>query len=115
MADPIQPDFKKLKSILLTSAIQQKNNPLYQVINTLLDFLTQLVKGFNGVIGINTTTGGLKNQQYLTWQDNLATLPNSKNLLAGSNITFTDTAGKRTVSSTAGEVSFVRIFLMMGG
>lgn len=88
----------KLQSILLQSGIQQTNQPLYQVINQLI----QAVRDSNtGVIEITGGGGGggpLADQHYLTSQNDLVTLPNSRQLLAGDNVTFDDSVfGERTV------------------
>lgn len=46
------PDLSRLKSQLLTSGVQQSNNPLWQVINQLVDALQRVNNGLNsGTIG----------------------------------------------------------------
>lgn len=45
-----QPDLSKLKTTLLTSAIQQENNPLYQTILGIIEGLQKILKLINGNI-----------------------------------------------------------------
>lgn len=46
---------------------------------------------------------GINNEHFLTWQDDSAILPNSRQLLAGNGISFDDSvAHQRTISSVVG-------------
>ncbi len=86
----------RLRSTLLKSGLQQKDQPLFQVIDTLLDVFRESLTGITGQISGNT---GLAAQNYLTWLDNLVTLPNSKQLIDGENVVFDDSiAGQRIVN-----------------
>ena len=93
----------RLKSQLMTSGLQQKDNALFQVINQLIDFLR--------IISISASTNSTaiagnfasKNSDFLTWSDQASSLPNSRNLIAGSGITFDDTIiNERTIASVGG-------------
>lgn len=91
MADvtTIQKRLTKLQSILLISNLQHENQPLYQVINQLIQSLSESL----GLIvtdiedaGGGGTAGG--DETFLTVGDELATLPNSNQLVAGDNVSF---------------------------
>ena len=105
--DPSFPNFLKLRAVLVNSRIQVTNKALYQVINQILEGSSQLVDTINNRLQqLIATTGapgtGLANQNYLTHQDDSVILPNSRQLLAGTGITFDDTAAnQRTINSTA--------------
>lgn len=89
----------KLQSILLTSGLQQKDQPLYQVISQLIK---AIIDSNLGVVAITGGGGGgsLSDQHYLTHQNDLVALPQSRQLLAGTNITFDDSVfGERTVNA----------------
>lgn len=93
------PQLDKLKSILLKSSLQQENAALYQVIVSLIDYLKNTATQVNAVTsGSGSGGGGVFNQPYLTHQNALATLPQSRELLPGDNVVFDDsTFGERTV------------------
>lgn len=80
----------RLKSQLMDSGLQQKDNPLFQVVNQLISYLRQL-QGFtnDSVTNLNNTSAP-KILDYLTWTDESIKLPNSRNLLAGTGIAFDD-------------------------
>jgi hypothetical protein len=93
-------DLDRLKSTLLTSGLQKKDNNLYQVINQLIE----AVRTFQlTVIGSSGGGGGIVGTgPFLTWDNGLASLPNSRQLLAGSRISFDDSVfGFRTISADA--------------
>lgn len=97
-------DLNRLFSALLNTGLQTKDNPLYQVIYLLIQALKQL----QDIIFGTNITGGLINQSYLTVNNDTAVLPNSRQLLPGTNITFDDTIpGKRTINSTTGSEVFI--------
>lgn len=59
MADVPIPQLDRLKAQLLTSGLQQRNQPLFQVINQLIDAVRQGVDELNSaIITINNTGGG---------------------------------------------------------
>jgi hypothetical protein len=77
----------KLQSILLQSGLQQSNQPLYQVITQLI----QAVRDSNiGVVEITGGSGGgpLSDKTFVTTSDELASLPNSSQIIAGDNLSF---------------------------
>lgn len=95
------PRLDKLKSILLRSSIQQENAALFQVINSLIDYLQQSNLEIITVVTGSGSGSGLANQHYLTTQNDLGNLPNSSQILAGTNITFdTSVPGQLTVNVT---------------
>lgn len=91
-------DLKRLKAQLLTSGLQQTNNALFQVINQLIDALTDsLGTGSGGIITVDLTA--VKNKTYLTELNETAFLPSSRQILAGFGITLDNSvAGKLTIS-----------------
>lgn len=96
------PNLNKLQSILQTSGLSESNNALYQVINQLINATKQLQLSQSQSINGNTTDiTTLEDQEYLTSADDHLVLPNSRQLLAGTNILFNDTvANQRTISAT---------------
>lgn len=88
----------KLLSVLMTSGLQNKDQPLFQV---LVGLIKALIATNEGVITATTTANGggpLSDQPFLTHQNVLAQLPQSRQLLAGDNINFDDSVfGERTV------------------
>ncbi len=114
-------DLDRLKAILLTSGLQKKDNNLYQVISQLLE----AVRIFQTtVLGSSGGGGGIVGAgPFLTWTPDLVSLPNSRNLVAGSGITFDDTVfGIRTVDAqgrewsvlTNGDLSFPELVFAGG-
>ncbi len=95
------PQLDRLKAQLLTSGLSQKNQPLYQIIRDLINAIRQSVDEIAEAAGIPGGGGGstLFDKNYITWTNELASLPNSRNLLAGTGITFDDSVvGQRTVN-----------------
>lgn len=107
-------DFSKLKSILANARIQDSNNALYQTIFSLIEQIDQFKKETDGriaglavVIEGESSGGGsgegdlplVQNQTFLTATNQVSTLINSRELLAGDNVTFDDTvANQRTIN-----------------
>ncbi len=88
----------RLTTWLNQANLQQTNNPLWQVINSLIKATRELQVDTEASISGGPGGGGLANQQYLTWTNNLATLPFSRQLMAGDNVTFDDSVfGQRTI------------------
>jgi hypothetical protein len=99
--EPVSVDLNRLKSTLLKSGLQQDNNPLYEVIRQLIDAVRQNQKITTD--SITVITGALPNEDYLTHSDESAALPNSRELLAGTGVTFDDgTANERTIAVGTG-------------
>jgi hypothetical protein len=102
-----QPEFADLKGILAQS--KQTENPLYQTVQEIIERLTQLQLLLNEDIKgkLNdadaTKKFATKFATYLTQQDETGQLPNSLQLLAGTNITFDITIpNKLTINATGG-------------
>ena len=95
------PDLDKLKSILLTSGTQQKNPALHQVIWSLIDFVKQNINAINTSVGSPSGGGGAGaiNQSILTVNDDQATLPNSRQLRAGSGVHLMNNGRQLVVGS----------------
>jgi hypothetical protein len=90
----------RLITWLNQSTLQTTNNPLYQVIKTLIQ-AAQEFQSEQEVI--NATAGGvitgLEDADFLTHSNEAALLPNSRELIAGTSISFDDTVvNERTVN-----------------
>ena len=103
-----QPEFADLKGIL---AQTQENNSLYQTLFVLIDRLSQMkvvtaeqLEEINNSISSSETIINItanKKATYHTKDDETLNLPNSWQLLAGTNITFDDTVpNKRTINAS---------------
>ena len=77
----------KLQSILLQSELQQTNQPLYQVIKQLIQAVIDSNIGVVAITG-GTGSGPISDKTYVTTGNELASLPNSSQLIAGDNIAF---------------------------
>ncbi len=99
------PDLNRLQAQLLTSGLQQKDPPLYQVISQLIANAIRLQALTDELIAGNTTDiSTLLLATFITHTDEAATLINSRNLLAGTNVTFDDaTPNERTINVSAAE------------
>lgn len=103
-ADNSPIDLSRLKANLLTSGLQQKDNPLFQVINQLIQFVEANIGNITTVISGGGSGGGLSNASYLTVNPE-GGLPNSKQELAGDFIAFDDSIiGERTISGSNWDV-----------
>ena len=105
-----QPNFATLKSTLAQT--KGTEHPLYQTIQILIERLMQFQgitveqlgdvnNSVNDVLSIVNNLAD-KTRTYITVGDEVIHLPNSVQLLAGSNVTFDDTVpNKRTINVTA--------------
>lgn len=93
------PDLDRLKSQLLTSGLQQKDFPLYQVIDQLIQALRQTINTLDDALGISDGTGTSFNQTFTTVAPEKASLPNSRQLTAGQGIQFNDTFTRLVINS----------------
>lgn len=89
----------KLKSQLLTSGVQQSNQPLWQVISQLIDSLKEVNAATINQISGGGGGGGLSNQTYLTHQNDLVALPNSRQLWPGFGIQLNDQGQKIVIGA----------------
>ena len=88
----------RLKSQLLTSGLSQRDQPLFQIINQLIDAL-------RGTINITTGGGGsgaIGTQTFITLANEIASLPNSFQAIAGNGIQFTKQGHKLLISANPG-------------
>lgn len=92
------PSIDRLKSQLLTTGLQQKDYPLYQVINQLIDFLKQSISEIELQINGGGSGPSIGNQSFLTYNNDSAVLPNSAQLLPGSGITFNKIGNKLIIN-----------------
>jgi hypothetical protein len=116
----VEQDFAQLLTVLDNSRLQVDNNALYQVIKELIvaaqknkivnvkqfnDIINKLIDIGNTINNINGVLNSIKTLSPLTVNDDSLILPNSRQLLAGTNVAFDDTVpNKRTinVSGTGG-------------
>src|SRR5690348_12689277 len=117
-----QPDFSDLETTLNNARIQVTNNALYQTIRALIQKVTQfqqvvvtnIDKTTANITQITAIITGSQLATYLTATSQTPILPNSRQLLAGTGITFDDTVpNKRTISSSAASDE-IDPFLLMG-
>ena len=90
--------FARLKSQLLNTGLSQKDQPLFQVINQLIDNLQATANEVSAVT--SGSSGGLGGATFYT-KDEEGGLPNSSQLLPGQGIEFLHAPSGRTVIHTA--------------
>jgi hypothetical protein len=78
----------KLQSTLLTSGLSQSNQALYQVINQLIQAVIDSNVGVVEITGGGGGGGPLSDRTFVTTTDELATLPNSSQIIAGDHVSF---------------------------
>lgn len=103
-------DPSQLKLKLLTSGLRKTNTPLHEVISQLIDAVTGVSSTVTVVTGSTSSTNtptGLP-QTFLTENLEQATLPNSRQLVAGPNIILTDLPDKLEISSSGGLVTILQ-------
>jgi len=102
---PIEkPEYADLITSLANSGQQTKNNALYQTIYLLLQRLTKSkILLDKDLEEIDNVVNELKNLTFITLDNETIKLPNSRRLLAGTNVAFDDSVdGERTVNVIAG-------------
>lgn len=99
-----QPDFSSLFASLTNSKTQVQNYSLYQTIFFLIQNTSKSRDLLVAAVDtINEEISAILASSFLTENDETAEFPNSRQLLAGTGITFDDTvAGARTVNSSGG-------------
>ena len=105
---PKQPNFSQLVTSLDNSKTQKTNYALYQTIFLLIKLVTQsrdLI--VDDLKDINEQLAEIFAATFLTVDDESNDFPNSRQLLAGTNITFDDTiAHQRTINATGGSGNY---------
>lgn len=101
----MDPRFTRLKTWLQNADLQKKNFPLYQVISGLIDFLNKEQAITNTeVSNTGSSVSSIANSDILTFSDESAFLPQSKELIAGDSITFDDSVpNERSINVTKDE------------
>lgn len=103
---PEQPDFSTLFTSLSNSRLQSTNNALYQTIFFLIQNTN--ISRDQLIDAIDVIDQGLSDigaASFLTIEDETATFPNSRQLIAGPGIVFDDSnAGERVISTGAGGI-----------
>lgn len=95
-------DLDRLRAQLLASGIQRTNNALFQVIDRII---TELRNTSNTATTAQTTSGGVSSTlsalTLITDTDQSASLPNSRRLIAGDNVSFDNSvANQKTIDVT---------------
>jgi hypothetical protein len=90
----------RLKSQLLTSNLSQQNQPLFQIINQLIDAVRQTLSGVAVITGSGGGGGSILSQSFITINNDQATLANSRRIVAGNGIFF-NIDGERITIHTA--------------
>jgi len=99
-------DLDRLEIVLVKAGIQTTNNPLYQVILQLIRTLKQTRDEINAtIVAGGSVVTGLENGHFLTHTDESVLLPQSRQLIPGTNITFDDTVANQRTINAAGSVS----------
>lgn len=90
----------RLITWLNQSTTQTTNNSLYQTIFYLIRAVKELQNETDAAIsGIPVVPAGIEDLDFLTHSDESAILPNSRQLIAGTNVSFDDTiVNQRTVN-----------------
>lgn len=102
MADFVDP-IDRLRGQLLTSGLQVKDNPLWQVIDQLIASVQKIQKlTGQSITTIINNAGASANLTYATITDETALLPFSRRIAAGTNITIDiSVAGVITINATS--------------
>lgn len=97
----IRLDIDRLKSQLVMSGIQQSNPALFQVINQLITAAQQIIGESNttgtDTSGLQSTIASMLAANYLMSTDESIAFPNSRELLAGANVSFDDSTPNERV------------------
>ena len=98
----VEPKVSRLKSLLMNTGLQQKDNKLFQILDRLISALQQSQTATSEAIAGG---GAAASGDLLTYSDESATLPNSRELLAGTNVFFDDSvANERTINNPEWDV-----------
>src|SRR3970040_721858 len=94
----VDPKFSRLKPLLMTTGLQQKDNRLFQFLDSLVSALVQGQTATN--TAISSSSSDISGKPFLT-HDVATGIPNYRRLMPGDNISFDDTiANERTVDSS---------------
>lgn len=106
------PDLDRLQSQLLTSGLQNKDQPLYQVISQLILFARRLQQELEARIA--GTAGSLSDATFLTVNSEIALFPSSRQLLAGTGVTFDDSVAHERTIDVSGATGIDHVVLSDG-
>lgn len=93
----------RLKAQLLTSGLSQRDQPLFQVVNLLIDGVRQSLVVTDALTGTGSGSGSsssILGQSFVTIDNDQTTLANSRQITAGAGIGFNDN-GERLIISSA--------------
>ena len=103
-------DLSRLFTVLNATKLNQENPALYQLLFQLIQMDLGNTNEFARLLGVSSSSGGgggggsfaPTTATYLTVSNELAVLPNSRRVLAGTGITFDDSVGGvRTINGSA--------------
>ena len=90
----------RLKGQLLTSGLSQKDQPLFQIINALIEGVRQSLGGVQELSGGSGGGGSVLGQSFITKNNDQVALPNSRQILPGSGIGFNDNGEQIIISNS---------------
>ena len=101
-AGPVQPQFADLIVSLTNSQLQTKDNALYQTIKLLIERITRMRDLLvDDLDDLEKLLNGFKNVTFLTQDNEVILLPNSRQLLSSLGIQFDDSVfAERTLRLT---------------
>lgn len=110
-------DLTRLKSQLASAKVRETDFALFEVINKLIDFLRSDLSNIDAVANeAGGGVGALLIQTYLTATDETGLLINSRELIAGDNVTFDDSIpGERTIDVDVPSETTDHVVLADGG
>lgn len=118
---PIQiPNFARLLPVLNNTGLAAEKNNLYQYLKELLNLIIQFAKAVADLLNDQESKNTVLSQAtYLTSTDQSAILPFSRNVLAGTGISFDDSvANERTINATGAggymPVNVGNVFMTIG-
>lgn len=103
---PVRPQFADLKAVLSQGDAEVARSPAYQAVRILIDRLTQDQKiDKDELKDIDDTLAQILAATFLTADDESVIFHNSRQLLAGTNVTFDDTIdNQRTINVGGGSL-----------
>jgi hypothetical protein len=103
MAEIQVPDFERLYAKLNNTKLQSTNPSLWELLKELIRLLVQFARAITGAVNGNSDLlGGFANRTFLTEANESPYFPFSRQLLAGSGVTFDDSVtNQRTINTSS--------------
>lgn len=102
------PDFERLFAKLNNTKLQTSNPPTWELLKELIRLLVQFAKAVTGTVNANSEAiEGFTSRTFLTTANEAAYFPFSRQLVAGTGITFDDSiSNQRVISSITSAGSY---------